>query len=190
MAFAFEQASIPGLFLVQPKVFGDARGYFLETWSERDFATAGIKADFVQDNQSKSMKGVLRGLHFQKTHPQGKLIRVVSGSVFDVAVDLRGGSPTFGKWHAATLSAVSHNQFFIPPGFAHGFLTLEDDTVFIYKCTDFYHPEDEGGIIWDDPVLGIEWPDLGLPLSLSAKDAALPRFDPDGRYYSFEGGAL
>jgi dTDP-4-dehydrorhamnose 3,5-epimerase len=184
MPFEISPRSIAGLFTVQPKLFGDARGYFLETYSERDFAAAGIAARFVQDNQSKSRKGVLRGLHFQKTHPQGKLVRVIVGEVFDVAVDLRSGSPTFGRWEGVTLSGELQNQFYLPPGFAHGFVVLSDEALFAYKCTDFYHPEDEEGIRWDDPIIGIAWPDVGMAPMLSARDAAFPAFDPERSYFS------
>jgi dTDP-4-dehydrorhamnose 3,5-epimerase len=182
--------SISGLFIIQPKVFGDTRGYFFETYSERDFTEAGIEAKFVQDNQSKSSRGVLRGLHFQKTHPQGKLVRVIEGEVFDVAVDLRSGSPTFGKWEGVKLSGTLQNQFFIPPGFAHGFLVLSDTAVFAYKCTDFYHPEDEGGIFWDDPTIGVTWPDAGVEPKLSDKDLKLPLFGPSGQYFDRKGRPL
>ncbi|NLV30746.1 MAG: dTDP-4-dehydrorhamnose 3,5-epimerase [Acidobacteria bacterium] len=161
--------AIEGLVEIQPHVFADARGYFLETWSERD-----LPIRFVQDNESRSHRGVLRGLHFQRTHPQGKLVRAVAGEVFDVAVDLRPGSPTRGNWHGVTLSGERHNQFYIPPGFAHGFLVLSEEAVFAYKCTDFYHPEDEGGIAWNDPDLGIAWPDSGVAPILSEKDRRYP----------------
>jgi dTDP-4-dehydrorhamnose 3,5-epimerase len=188
--FTFSKLSIDGLYSVQPTVFGDARGYFMETHSSRDFAVAAIPSTFVQDNESKSRRGVLRGLHFQKTHPQGKLVRVIFGEVFDVAVDLRSGSPTFGKWEGMILSSEVKNQFFIPPGFAHGFLVLSEEAVFTYKCTDFYYPEDEDGLRWDDPTLGIVWPELGVASSLSAKDAGLPAFDPARRYFGAEGQSL
>jgi dTDP-4-dehydrorhamnose 3,5-epimerase len=180
MPFTFKPGPIEGLFEIQPKVFGDSRGYFFEAYSERDFREAGIAVKFVQDNQSRSSKGVLRGLHFQKTHPQGKLVRVIEGEVFDVAVDIRGGSPDRGRWHGVVLSGEKQNQFYISPGFAHGFLVLSDTAVFAYKCTDFYHPEDEGGIIWNDPAIGIRWPDPGAEYLLSEKDRRLSLFDNAG----------
>ncbi len=183
MPFIFKPLAIDGLVEIQPKAFGDERGYFLETYSARDYEAGGINAVFVQDNQSKSIKGVLRGLHFQKRHSQGKLVRVIQGEVFDVAVDLRSASPTFGQWAGLCLSAKEQNQFWVPPGFAHGFLVLSETAVFAYKCTDFYHPEDEGGLRWDDPTLAIAWPELGREPSISAKDAALPRFDPEASYF-------
>jgi len=174
MPFTFTPCPIPGLFEIQPKVFGDNRGYFFECYSERDFNAAGITARFVQDNQSMSVKGTLRGLHFQRKHPQGKLVMAIEGEVFDVAVDIRRDSPAFGKWHSVILSGEKQNLFYIPPGFAHGFLALTGRVIFAYKCTDFYYPEDEGGIIWNDPSIGIEWPDLGIKYSLSEKDKKLP----------------
>jgi len=149
---------IEGLYIIEPKVFGDERGYFMETYNYNDFKEAGLDMIFVQDNQSKSKKGVLRGLHFQKKYPQGKLVRVISGEVFDVAVDIRKNSPTFGKWYGVILSDKNKKQFYIPEGFAHGFLVLSEEAEFAYKCTEFYHPEDEGGIRWDDKDIGIEWP--------------------------------
>ena len=174
MPFSFKPCPVPGLVEIQPKIFADSRGYFLETWSQRDFEAASINAPFVQDNQSRSVKGVLRGLHFQKKHAQAKLVRAIEGEVFDVAVDIRPGSPTFGKWHAVVLSGEKQNQFFIPQGFAHGFLVLSETAVFAYKCTDFYYPEDEGGIIWNDSVIGIKWPDLGMEYIFSEKDKKWP----------------
>lgn len=149
---------IKGLKVIEPAVFGDARGYFMETYNYNDFAAAGIDCQFVQDNQSASRKGVLRGLHFQINYPQDKLVRVIQGEVFDVAVDLREGSETFGKWFGVVLSAENKKQFFIPKGFAHGFVVLSDYAEFCYKVTDFYHPNDEGGLLWKDPAIGIEWP--------------------------------
>lgn len=151
---------IEGLCVTTPAVHGDARGYFMETYSERDMREAGIDVRFVQDNQSMSVKGVLRGLHFQKQYPQTKLVRVVRGAVFDVAVDLRAKSETYGKWYGVTLSAENKKQFLIPKGFAHGFLVLSDEAEFCYKCDDFYHPNDEGGLAWNDPEIGVEWPDV------------------------------
>lgn len=167
---------IEGLFEVFPKIFEDNRGYFFESYSRKDFDGAGLTMNFVQDNQSRSGKGVLRGLHFQKLHPQGKLVRAVEGEIFDIALDMREGSLTRGKWYSVILSGEKQNQFYIPPGFAHGFLVLSETCVFAYKCTDFYHPEDEDGIIWNDPDIGIEWPDLGIEYILSEKDKKLPLF--------------
>jgi len=166
-----ETCGIEGLKVITPTVYGDARGYFMETYNYKDFAAAGIDLEFVQDNQSMSSKGVLRGLHFQKNFPQDKLVRVVKGEVFDVAVDLREGSATYGKWFGVVLSEENKKQFFIPKNFAHGFLVLSDTAEFCYKCTDFYHPDDEGGIAYDDPDIGIEWPfEEGVELNLSDKD--------------------
>jgi dTDP-4-dehydrorhamnose 3,5-epimerase len=176
MPFKFESCPIEGLMEIQPRVFGDNRGCFLEVWSRRDFEAAGIGAEFVQDNQSRSVRGALRGLHFQKKHPQGKLVRVIEGEVFDVAVDLRPGSKTRGQWQGLVLSGEKQNQFWVPPGFAHGFLVLSETAVFAYKCTDFYHPEDEGGIIWNDPDIAVAWPPLGMDYLLSEKDKKLPLF--------------
>ena len=170
---------IEGLCVVTPAVHGDARGYFSETYNKRDLAEAGIDVDFVQDNQSMSVKGVLRGLHFQLHFPQTKLVRVIRGTVFDVAVDLREGSATYGKWYGVTLSAGNKKQFLIPRGFAHGFLALSEEAEFCYKVDDYWHPNDEGGLLWNDPGIGIEWPGLneagtaladGTPLVLSEKD--------------------
>jgi dTDP-4-dehydrorhamnose 3,5-epimerase len=176
MAIRLTPGPIPGLFEVQPAVFEDSRGYFFESYSERDFHAAGLTGRFVQDNQSCSVKGVLRGLHFQKTRPQGKLVRAIEGEVFDVAVDIRPGSPSRGQWYAVVLSGERRNQLYIPPGFAHGFAVLSESAVFAYKCTDFYYPEDEGGIIWNDPRIGVAWPDLGMDYILSGKDRRLPAF--------------
>lgn len=151
------KAPIEGLYVIEPSVHGDSRGYFMETYNKRDMEEAGFDMDFVQDNQSMSTKGVLRGLHFQKQYPQGKLVRVIKGSVFDVAVDVRKGSKSYGKWFGIELSAENKKQFYIPGGFAHGFLVLSDAAEFCYKVTDFYHPDDEGGIAWNDPEIGIDW---------------------------------
>lgn len=170
--FTFTETSIPGLIVVDTKTFGDERGYFIETYKEPDFRAGGITADFVQDNQSSSTKGVLRGLHYQIGHPQAKLVRVLQGEVFDVAVDLRKGSPTFGMWEGVVLSGENHRQLFIPRGFAHGFLVLSDEAVFAYKCDDVYHPNDEGGLMWNDPDLGIAWPQVDVELTISPKDRA------------------
>ncbi|WP_409200109.1 dTDP-4-dehydrorhamnose 3,5-epimerase [Methanobrevibacter sp. DSM 116169] len=169
--FNFIDTEIDGVFIVEPAVFGDNRGYFMETFNENDFKNEGYDLTFVQDNQSKSSKGVLRGLHFQVNYPQGKLVRVIKGEVFDVGVDLREGSKTYGKWVGAILSDENKKQLFIPKGFAHGFLVLSDEAEFVYKCTEFYHPEDEGGIIWNDPDINIEWPLNEIEeVSLSDKD--------------------
>ena len=163
---------IKGPLILEPKVFGDARGFFLESWNTASFAEIGLDVTFVQDNHSRSQKGVLRGMHFQNPAPQGKLVRVVRGAVFDAIVDLRRSSPTFGQWTGVTLSAENKRMFWVPEGFAHGFLTLEDDTDFLYKCTSAYLPQNEHGLAWDDPEVGIEWPLEGVELKLSAKDAA------------------
>lgn len=178
---------IEGLYIIEPTVHGDRRGYFMETYNQRDMEEAGMNMSFVQDNQSMSSKGVLRGLHFQINHPQGKLVRVIKGRVFDVAVDMREGSPTYMQWFGDELSDENKKQFYISPGFAHGFLVLSDVAEFCYKCTDFYHPNDEGGIAWNDPKIGIKWPEIigeyqgtasaegysmpdGTPLNISEKD--------------------
>ena len=181
--FTFTETTIDGVVVVDVKAFGDERGYFMETYKKPDFIAGGIAVDFVQDNQSSSTKGVLRGLHFQIEHPQSKLVRVISGKVFDVAVDLRKDSPTYGKWEGVILSAENRRQFFVPRGFAHGFLVLSDTAEFCYKCDDIYHPNDEGGLMWDDPALGIEWPPLDgddafdrSKVVLSEKDRAHPAF--------------
>ena len=178
---------IEGLYIIEPAVHGDNRGYFMETYNQKDMAEHGLNMVFVQDNQSMSVKGVLRGLHFQKQYPQGKLVRVIKGRVFDVAVDLRAGSETYGKWYGVELTEENKKQFYISEGFAHGFLVLSDTAEFCYKVTDFYHPGDEGGLAWNDPAIGVEWPELvgnyqgnasaegytltdGTPLNLSEKD--------------------
>jgi len=165
------ETAIPGVLIIEPRVFGDARGFFMETWNAAAFAAAGLDLTFVQDNHSRSQKGVLRGLHFQNPGPQGKLVRVTNGAVFDVAVDLRAASPNFGKWVGVELSAANKRMFWVPEGFAHGFLTLEDDTDFLYKCTAPYAPQSEFTLAWDDPSVGIEWPVAGLDPLISDKDA-------------------
>ena len=165
------KCDIEGLYVIEPSVFGDNRGYFMETYNQNDFHEEGLDMVFVQDNQSMSTKGVLRGLHFQKEFPQGKLVRVVRGTVFDVAVDLRANSKTYGKWFGVELSAENKKQFYISEGFAHGFVVLSDEAEFVYKCTDFYHPGDEGGVLWNDPDIGIDWPiPEGMEPILSEKD--------------------
>jgi len=169
--FTFYETSIKGVFIIEPFLYGDERGYFMETYNKDDFSNAGILSTFVQDNQSSSHKGVLRGLHFQKVYQQAKLVRVIKGEVFDVAVDLRRESPTWGKYVSVVLSAEKKNQLFIPKGFAHGFLVLSDEAEFTYKCDDFYHPEDEGGIPWNDNLVEISWPiSQNLTPSISLKD--------------------
>jgi len=169
--FSFQKTEIEGVYIIEPQVFGDNRGYFMETYNEDEFKSAGLDMTFVQDNQSKSKKGVLRGLHFQTEHSQGKLVRVISGEVFDVAVDLRKDSKTYGKWVGVKLSDENKKQFYIPEGFAHGFLVLSGEAEFVYKCTDLYHPEFESGIAWNDPEVGIEWPTEGIEeLIFSDKD--------------------
>ncbi len=171
--FTFNETEIKDVYTIDVKKYGDNRGYFMETYKESDFKAAGLDYNFVQDNQSKSKAGVLRGLHFQKTYPQAKLVRVLEGEVFDVAVDLRKNSPTYGKWVGVILSAEKGNMFMIPRGFAHGFVVLSETATFCYKCDELYHPEDEGGIMWNDPEIGIVWPYDGEPL-LSEKDKKHP----------------
>lgn len=178
--FNFIETGIEGLKVIEPTLFGDDRGYFMETYSQRHFSEdGGMNMTFVQDNESRSVKGVLRGLHFQTQHSQGKLVRVTKGKVFDVAVDLRPGSETYGKWYGAELSEENKRQFYIPENFAHGFLVLSDIAEFVYKCTDFYYPEFDGGIMWNDPDIGIKWPleEIGEEnLLLSDKDKKHPSF--------------
>lgn len=183
--FNFNKTKIDGVYIIEPKVFGDNRGYFMETYNKEQFDEAGLNMIFVQDNESKSSKGVLRGLHFQKKHSQGKLVRVTKGEVFDVAVDLRTGSPTYGQWEGVILNDENKKQFYIPEGFAHGFLVLSDEAVFNYKCTDFYSPEYDGGVMWDDPEINIEWPlDTIENILLSEKDKVHPNLkDLDLREY-------
>ena len=168
----FNATDIPGIILIEPQVFGDSRGFFMETWQQKEFNEKAAPYTFVQDNHSKSTKGILRGLHYQINQPQGKLVRVVQGSVFDVAVDMRKSSPTFGKWVGYELSAENHHMLWVPPGFAHGFYVMSDTAEFVYKCTDYYAPEFERSLAWNDPTVGIEWPiqDGATPL-LSDKDA-------------------
>ncbi|MFH5874275.1 dTDP-4-dehydrorhamnose 3,5-epimerase [Clostridium perfringens] len=169
--FKFIETKIKDLYIIEPKVFGDERGYFMETYSQKAFEEAGLTMKFVQDNESKSKKGVLRGLHFQTKHTQGKLVRVTQGEVWDVAVDLRKGSPTFGQWEGVHLSAENKRQFYVPEGFAHGFVVLSDETVFNYKCTDFYAPEYDSGLLWNDKDVNVEWPLEGIEeIILSEKD--------------------
>ena len=165
---------LPGVLIIEPQVFGDHRGFFLETYRAESFQEAGITKPFVQDNHSRSQKGVLRGLHYQLTQPQGKLVRVSRGRVFDVAVDVRQGSPTFGQWEGVILDDETHRMFYVPPGFAHGFCVLSDEADFIYKCTDYYHPQSEQGIAWNDPEIAIEWPDMDY-YTLSEKDQNNPK---------------
>lgn len=176
--FKFIETGIEGLTIVEPTVFGDDRGYFMETYSEREFADAGLPTCFVQDNQSKSRQGVLRGLHFQIKHPQGKLVRALSGAVLDVAVDIRKNSPTFGQWRSCLLTEENKRQFYVPEGFAHGFSVLSQEAVFAYKCTALYDPTDEGGIMYNDPQLNIDWqiPE-GVEVLLSEKDKKHPGMD-------------
>lgn len=170
-----EATALPEVLRIEPKVFGDARGFFLETFSAERYAAAGIRAAFVQDNMSRSARGIVRGLHLQNPRPQGKLVWVVSGSVLDVALDVRVGSPTFGAWVAEELSEENKRQLWIPPGFAHGFCVTSESAVFVYKCTDYYAPESEVGVAWDDPDLGIPWPVAPSEALVSAKDRAHPR---------------
>lgn len=174
--FTFEEKTIKGVFVITPQVFGDARGYFMETYKRSEYEAAGIKAEFVQDNESSSTRGVLRGLHFQKEHTQGKLVRVTKGEVFDVAVDVRPNSPTFGKWVGEILTSEKKNILYIPEGFAHGFLVLSETAEFVYKCTDVYDSSSEGGIPWNDPDIGVEWPKLDMQYLTSEKDSNHPGF--------------
>jgi len=169
------ETALPGVLVIEPRVFGDARGFFIETWRESLLSQAGVDVKFVQDNHSRSQRGVLRGLHYQLVQPQGKLVRVSRGAVFDVAVDVRADSPNFGKWYGTVLDDTSHRMMYVPPGFAHGFCVLSDVADFLYKCTDYYHPSSEQGIAWNDPEIGIAWPDMGVLPTLSAKDQAAPR---------------
>ena len=167
------ETEIPGVLLIEPQVFGDERGWFVETWQQQRYAEQGMPGPFVQDNQAFSQRGVLRGLHLQHPHGQGKLVQVISGEVFDVAVDVRRGSPCFGRWVGTILSDKNRHQFYVPEGFAHGYCVLSDEAIFSYKCTDNYHPESQISIRWDDPDLGIDWPLAGVPI-LSDKDREAP----------------
>lgn len=177
--FTFAETKIKGVYIIDVKSYGDNRGYFMETYKETDFQAAGLNYSFVQDNQSSSRKGVLRGLHFQRNHPQAKLVRVLQGEVFDVAVDLRRDSETYGQWVGVLLSGENKRQFMIPRGFAHGFVVVSDYAEFAYKCDEVYHPEDEGGLIWNDPDIGIEWPEVGEVI-LSEKDKKNPTLAQSG----------
>ena len=181
------KCDIEGLCVIEPTVFKDERGFFMETYNQNDFTEAGLDMVFVQDNQSMSTKGVLRGLHFQKNFPQGKLVRVVRGAVFDVAVDLRKSSKTFGKWFGVELSAENKKQFYIPEGFAHGFLVLSDEAEIVYKCTDFYHPNDEGGLAWNDEEIGVDWPITDdMELTISEKDQKWKGLSDTMKEFSFK----
>lgn len=168
--FVFYETNIDGVYIIEPAVLEDERGYFMETYNQSDFTEAGINACFVQDNQSRSIKGVLRGLHFQKKYPQAKLVRVVSGEVFDVAVDIRQNSKTYGRWVGVTLTSANKKQLFVPRGFAHGFLVISDEAEFVYKCDQFYYPHDQGGLMWNDPLISITWPETSKK-KLSEKDS-------------------
>lgn len=191
MSFEFVKCSIDGLYEIKPVIFGDRRGYFLESYSEKEFFAAGLTMKFVQDNQSKSEKNVVRGLHFQKNHPQGKLIRALEGKVYDVAVDLRSDSPTFGKYCGIILDSSKQNMFYIPEGFAHGFCVLGDSAILTYKCTDFYYPEEEEGFLWNDRAFGIDWeavlPGITENAILSEKDKKYPPFKPEDLYFDLKG---
>lgn len=183
--FKFTETKIKGVYIIEPQVFGDHRGYFMETYSQKAFEEAGFDYTFVQDNQSSSHKGVLRGLHFQKTYSQTKLVRVLKGEVFDVCVDLRKDSETYGQWVGCLLSEENKRQFLIPKGFAHGFLVVSDYAEFAYKCDDFYHPEDEGGLMWNDPDIGIEWPE-NVEVILSEKDKKHPALRESQTYFNIK----
>lgn len=182
--FNFQKCDIEGLYVIEPKLFGDERGYFMETYQYEEFKAAGLPMVFVQDNQSLSKRGVLRGMHFQKTHPQGKLVRALSGTIYDAAIDLRKSSPTYGKYYGIILSEENRRMFYVPEGLAHGFLVLSDTAVFSYKCTDYYYPEDEGGLLWNDPDIGIDWPIMeGMEPILADKDKKHPTLRQSGFAY-------
>ena len=186
--FNFIETKIKDLYIIEPKVFGDDRGYFMESYNRRDFVEAGLDMVFVQDNESKSKKGVLRGMHFQTKFTQGKLVRVTKGEVYDVAVDLRKGSPTYGEWECILLSAENKKQFYVPEGFAHGFLVLSDEAVFNYKCTNLYEPKYDSGLLWNDPEVGIEWPLEGIDkIILSEKDKKQPRLNELDLPFTYKG---
>lgn len=188
MNFMFEKLEIEGLVIAEPKIFGDSRGYFLETYSEKYFYESGINEKFVQDNMSKSIKGVIRGLHFQKKYCQAKLVTVIYGEVYDIAVDLRNDSKTFGKYFGVLLNEENKKQFFIPKGFAHGFMVLSDTVIFSYKCSDYYHPEEENGIIYNDKNIAINWGDyISNDFIVSDKDLSLSDFDYNKKYFSLTG---
>ena len=188
MNFMFEKLEIEGLIIAEPKIFGDSRGYFLETYSEKYFYESGINKKFVQDNMSKSIKGVIRGLHFQKKYCQAKLVTVIYGEVYDIAVDLRNDSKTFGKYFGVLLNEENKKQFFIPKGFAHGFAVLSDTVIFSYKCSDYYHPEEENGIIYNDKNIAINWGDyISNDFIVSDKDLSLSDFDYNKKYFSLTG---
>lgn len=187
--FKFVETKIKDLYIIETKVFGDNRGYFMESYNKKAFEEAGLTMTFVQDNESKSKKGVLRGLHFQTKNTQGKLVRVTKGEVFDVAVDLRKGSPTFGQWEGVYLNEENKRQFYVPEGFAHGFLVVSDYATFNYKCTDFYAPEYDGGILWNDPDIGVEWPLEGIEeILLSEKDKNQKRLKDVNLPFEYNGG--
>jgi dTDP-4-dehydrorhamnose 3,5-epimerase len=175
------ETTLPGVLIFEPEVYGDARGFFVETFREEWLRQAKLGVKFIQDNQSRSRKGVLRGLHYQTEHTQGKLVRVSRGAVFDVVVDVRRGSPHFGHWASAVLDDISHRQLYVPPGFAHGFCVLSEEVDFAYKCTDYWHPASETGILWNDPEIGIQWPDISQEWSLSDKDRVLPTLSAQTR---------
>lgn len=186
--FKFIETEVKDLYIIEPQVFGDNRGYFIESYNKKDFFEAGLTMEFVQDNESKSKKGVLRGLHFQTKHTQGKLVRVTSGEVFDVAVDLRKGSPTFGKWEGVLLTEENKKQLYVPEGFAHGFLVLSEVAVFNYKCTDYYSPEYDSGLLWNDEEVGIEWPlEVIDEILLSEKDKKQKRLKELSIQFEYKG---
>lgn len=186
--FKFIETKIPDLYIIEPTVFGDERGYFMESYNEKDFHEAGLTMQFVQDNESRSKKGVLRGLHFQTKHTQGKLVRCTEGEVYDVAVDLRKGSPTYGQWVGAYLSEDNKRQFYVPEGFAHGFLVMTEYATFSYKCTDYYAPDYDGGVLWNDPDIGVEWPiDRIDELCLSDKDVKQKKLSELNLPFEFKG---